>query len=220
MGPGDTVRLLGAATNGEASRPGATVVLIDGRSGSGKSTLADEVNQAWAGSTVVHLDDIYPGWDGLLWAAEHIRTDLLEPLAEGRPGRWQSWDWQHDRPAEWHTVPLGQRLIIEGVGALTPANRALASLGVWVEADDQTRKSRALARDGATYRPHWDRWAAHETHYLAQYNPRRRADLVATMGARGTAPDADAPDSHTPQHPEPRLQFFLSPSEGTPWPSN
>ena len=127
------------------SNSGATTVLIDGRSGSGKSTLAQQLCVAWPSSAVLELDDIYPGWDGLAWTVDHLRTALLEPRAVGRPGQWRSWDWTTGAAADWHDVEPAQRLIVEGVGALTAANRALADLGVWVDTPDVERKRRALA---------------------------------------------------------------------------
>ena len=164
----------------QLSGSGARTVLIDGRSGSGKSTLAQKLALAWVTSTVVRLDDIYPGWDGLAWTVEHIREALLEPRAAGRPGAWRCWDWTTGAPADWHHVEPEQRLIVEGVGALTAANRKLADLGIWVDTPDAERKRRALLRDGDTYRPHWDRWAAQEEAFLARYQPRAVADWIVT----------------------------------------
>ncbi|WP_066899516.1 aminobenzoate synthetase [Mycolicibacterium houstonense] len=172
----DVVGRLGAA---------ATTVLIDGRSGSGKSTLAVQLRDAWPGSIVVRLDDIYPGWDGLLWAAGHVQRSLLEPRARGLTGRWRQWDWATNAPSGWHPVEPQQRLVVEGIGALTPATRACADLGIWVDADDAQRKRRALERDGDTYRPHWDRWAAQEDVFIARFRPRECADLIATPTAAG-----------------------------------
>ncbi|WP_199255803.1 nucleoside/nucleotide kinase family protein [Mycolicibacterium mengxianglii] len=204
MGVDDIVRGL--------SETGARTVLIDGRSGSGKSTLAEQIHQAWKCSAVVRLDDIYPGWDGLAWTVEHIRTALLEPRFAGRAGRWRGWDWATGAPADWHTVEPGQRLIVEGVGALTAASRALADLGIWVDASEADRKRRALARDGDTYRPHWDRWAAQEDDFLARYDPRSVADWIVErnefapitsgeeFGYRRAAPEptASASDENPP----------------------
>ncbi len=172
--------------------PTATTVLIDGRSGSGKSTLAVQLHDKWTDSAIVRLDDIYPGWDGLSWAAEHVRRSLLEPRAAGHTGRWRQWDWDTAAPSAWHTVAPGQRLIVEGIGALTPATRALADLGIWVDADGTERKRRALERDGETNRPHWDRWAAQEDAFIARFQPSACADLIAVLTAGGfefTAPD-------------------------------
>jgi uridine kinase len=164
---------------------GALTVLIDGRSGSGKSTLAEQLRRGWEGSVVVALDDIYAGWDGLAWTVEHLRVELLEPRAAGRTGRWRRWDWAAGTPAEWRTVEADRRVIVEGVGALTAANRALADLGIWVEAAEADRKRRALLRDSDIYRPHWDRWAAQEEAFIARYDPRSVADRIATHSADG-----------------------------------
>jgi uridine kinase len=172
LGVDDVVRHLSAS--------GATTVLIDGRSGSGKSTLAEQLRLAWDSSAVIRLDDIYPGWDGLAWTVDHIRVALLEPRAACRPGRWRSWDWTSGAPANWNDVEPRQRVIVEGVGALTAANRALADLGVWVDTPDFERKRRALLRDGDTYQPHWDRWAAQEEDFIARYDPRSVADWIMT----------------------------------------
>lgn len=163
----------------------ATTVLIDGRSGSGKSMLAQQLQLAWDSSVVIRLDDIYPGWDGLAWTVDHIRTALLEPRAAGRTGRRRSWDWTTGAPADWRDVEPRQRLIVEGVGALTAANRALADVGIWVDTPDVERKRRALLRDGDTYRPHWDRWAAQERVFIARYDPRSVADWIVTETRSG-----------------------------------
>ncbi|BBY18696.1 adenylate kinase [Mycolicibacterium litorale] len=163
----------------------ATTVLIDGRSGSGKSTLADRFATRWESSVVVRLDDIYPGWDGLAWAIDHVLHELLRPRADGRPGRWRRWDWATNTAAGWHTVEPAQRLILEGVGALSPASRATAGLGIWVDTPDDIRKQRALARDGELYRPHWERWAAQEDDHIARHTPHSVADIVVTETTDG-----------------------------------
>lgn len=170
---------------GALTDDGALTILIDGRSGSGKSTLAQRLQPLWDGSSIVRLDNVYPGWDGLAWAVEHLHTELLQPRADGRVGRWRSWNWMTDAPGRWHDVDPARRLIVEGVGALTAGNRALADLGIWVETPDDERKRRALLRDGDTYRPHWDRWAAQEEVYLARHEPQSVADWVVTESSDG-----------------------------------
>jgi hypothetical protein len=164
---------------------GCTTVLVDGRSGSGKSTLAERIQQCWPSSEVVRLDDIYPGWDGLSWASAHVGSALMRPRAAGNPGRWRRWNWTTGTPDGWHVVGADRRLIVEGVGALSPSNRAVADLGVWVETPDDVRKRRALERDGELYRPHWDRWAAQELDHLARCDPRAVADYFVTETVDG-----------------------------------
>ena len=148
------------------------VLLIDGRSGSGKSTLAESVAPT-LGAQLVRLDDIYPGWGGLAAASEHVHEFVLAP----RHPRWRRWDWAGNRPGEWNDLDPALPLVIEGVGALSRANRALATFGVWIERDAATRKRLALARDGALFAAHWDSWAAQEERYIAQEGPRGNADV-------------------------------------------
>ena len=157
-------------------RPRPPVTLIDGRSGSGKTDLARRMADSAPGTTLIRLDDIYPGWDGLHAGSQHIHDHVLQPLAAGRRARWRRWDWNADAPAEWHDVDATRPLIIEGCGALSRANRALADVGIWVELDDVTRKRRALARDGEAYAPYWDRWAAQEAAFIAREHPQTLAD--------------------------------------------
>ncbi len=186
FGVGDVVDLLCAAD-------GATVV-IDGRSGSGKTTLAAQIRQLWSGSTVVALDHVYPGWDGLAWATAHIESALLEPRSRGLEGRWRSWSWPRGAPGVWHDIPAGGRLIVEGVGVLTASSRLLVDLAIWVDADDAQRKRRALSRHADDYELHWDQWAAHERQFIRTHQPRHNADLIAVGDAGEFTLVAAAPD--------------------------
>jgi len=147
------------------------VVLIDGRSGSGKTELATALAER-IDAQLVRLDDVYQGWDGLEAASKLVRSDIL------LHHRWQRWDWASGRLAEWHELDPAKPLVVEGSGALSHANRELATLGVWVELDEPTRKARALARDGAMYEPHWDAWAAQEQLFYDRERPDLLADLV------------------------------------------
>lgn len=148
-----------------------TVILIDGRSGSGKTELARALVEAHPEFQLVQLDDLYPGWDGLEAASVQVPRILAE-------GRWQSWDWSLDQPGAIRQIAPDGDIVVEGSGALTRASRSLADHTVWVELGDEGRKLRALARDGDTYRPHWDRWARQEEAHLAREHPRDLADLV------------------------------------------
>lgn len=151
--------------------------LIDGRSGAGKTRLAGILG-AELGAHVVHLDDCYPGWDGLAAGADYALHRILEPLAAGRAARWQRWDWAANRRAEWHTLDAGTSLVVEGCGSVTPATRALADHAIWIECDEATRRARALARDGED--SWWDGWRRQEDRHIAAHDPARLADEVRT----------------------------------------
>ncbi len=160
----------------------APIVLIDGQSGSGKTTLAGRLRERWPGTVqVVALDDIYPGWDGLSAGAEQARALILEPISRGQIARWHRWDWTRSAPGDAATTAPDAAVIIEGSGVLTAASAALAPVRVWLESPADTRRERALARDGDTYRPHWERWAIQEEHHLDVDHPRDLATIIANV---------------------------------------
>lgn len=159
------------------ARAGDTVVVaIDGPAGSGKTSLAS-VLAAELNCPVVHMDDIYPGWDGLAVAVETLALDILKPLARGAPAGYRRWDWNHDRPADWASVDPAPLLIIEGCGSgSTPGARWL-SLVIWMDAPLDVRKARGIARDGEAFRREWDRWARQEETLFAAERTEERADV-------------------------------------------
>ena len=159
-------------------RCGTTVVIaVDGRSGTGKTTYAGQLAAA-LDAPVLHLDDVYPGWDGLAAAVRTVAHDVLEPLAAGEHAAYRRWDWVRDRPADQVTVPATDLLVVEGVGAAAHPAGDRAAVVVWLEADDDVRKDRALTRDGEVFAREWDRWAAEEESLFAGDRVRDRADLV------------------------------------------
>lgn len=143
------------ASSGEVgTRPGVPVVTIDGYSGSGKSTLAAAIARLVSDWQVLHLDDWYPGWDGLAAGADIARR-IAADLRAGRASSYEAWDWENGTTGATIRVPLSPT-IIEGCGAI----EAEADLTIWIaDPGEDERRSRALARDGQTYAPHWRRWA-------------------------------------------------------------
>jgi len=160
------------------------VVLIDGGSGAGKSSLAARLVRRWPVSghvQLIALDSIYPGWDGLDEGAERALEWILRPHGRGYLGTWRRWDWEAQAEAESHAVDPALGVIIEGSGILRPATARLADVRVWVESAEPVRKARALARDGDTYRPHWDRWAAQERRHIERHDPRALATRIVPV---------------------------------------
>ena len=150
MGPDEAARELAP----RRAKRAVPVVTIDGYSGSGKSTLAAAIARLVSDWQVLHLDDWYPGWDGLE-AGAHIARRIAADLRGGRASSYEAWDWENSTTGARISVPLAPT-IIEGCGAID----AEADLSVWIaDPGEDERRSRALARDGQTYAPQWQRWA-------------------------------------------------------------
>jgi len=165
--------------------PRPALVLVDGPSGSGKSTLADALVRDGdpaarlpPGAQLLRLDDVYPGWDGLERASRHLERHVLPEMRPGGHPRWRRWDWEADAPAEWHELDPDRPLVVEGCGALTRVTAALATHRIWVEAEDDVRRARAIARDGEPFAVEWERWDAQWRAHLAREDPRALADVV------------------------------------------
>lgn len=168
--------------DGRAPACGATkVIAVDGPSGAGKTDFANGLGTALK-APVLHFDDVYPGWSGLAATPGLVAHGVLAPLAIGEVGSVARWDWVANRPSElirFSTTPL---LILDGVGSGAQVCRPFLSLLIWLDAPAATRKARALSRDGDTYAPFWDMWAAQERQLFVADDIRGRADVVVDTG--------------------------------------
>ena len=175
--PRHVEEVLAAVGRAEPRCGDVRVVAVDGPSGSGKTTLAKGVVDA-LGCPCVHMDELYPGWDGLAQAASLLTAQVLEPLARGEHAAYRVWDWDAQAWGATRAVPDTTLLVVEGcASSVGPAGRH-AAVRVWVEAPEALRMERGIARDGEAYRPHWERWAAQERALFAADGTRARADLV------------------------------------------
>jgi len=153
------------------------VVAIDGRSGAGKTLLAGRL-RTQLGAPVVSLEDLYGGWDGLEHGIDLLVSEVLVPLADERAARVPRYDWLTREWAEPVLLEPPDLLIVEGAGAGARRAAAFESLLVWLEVAPSVRKKRALDRDGETFAPYWDVWAAQEDAMLARERTPERADVV------------------------------------------
>lgn len=165
----------------ERSGPRPVLIAVDGRSGAGKTSLALELASLLRQHREVslfHLEDVYPGWNGLAAGVDRYLQTVLTPLDQGLDAQWVSWDWAAHFDGETRRTAAAPIVIIEGVGAAHAWARDKLDVVIWVEAPEELRKGRALSRDGETYAPFWDLWAAQEAELLAQHQPAESADIL------------------------------------------
>jgi len=162
------------------------LVCVDGPAGSGKTSLAARLRTHLDDAGVLHMDDVYAGWDTDFDEVHaRLRAQVAEPLGRGAVGCYQRYDWYAGRFDAWVEVPPPAVLLLEGVGSGAAALDPVRSLLVWVEAERGERLRRGLERDGAGMLHRWLAWMEHEQAEFARQRTRERADLRL----RGDGPD-------------------------------
>jgi uridine kinase len=167
------------------------LVGIDGCGGSGKSTLASALASAATRKNVavVAMDDFYRPSDERRESPRHalgdnfdwrrLREQVLVPVARNESAQYQRYDWDSDRLAEWHLIPTGGAVIVEGLYSTRTELRDFYDLTIWVEAAPEVRLARGIARDGKGSQDRWLReWMVEETRYIDAENPAKSADLI------------------------------------------
>jgi uridine kinase len=157
------------------------IVLIDGRAGSGKSTFAEKLQQQLfrdgeSAPRVIHMDNIFEGWEGLSLGSDYMVRFILNPLARKETASWQDWSWVKNERSSWREFSGGTPLIVEGCGALTERSKEHAFLSLWLEASEETRRARWIERE--RHLDKFDFWAAQELDFYAREKSKSLANLV------------------------------------------
>jgi uridine kinase len=157
------------------------IILIDGRAGSGKSTLAALLqNQLFRDGEslprLIHMDDLYDGWDGLQHGVDYLQRLILNPVASRKKASWQEFDWSAGERVRWREFEGQTPLIVEGCGSISRLAAEAAQIKIWVEADDQVRYQRWLEREGSE--ENFGRWAAQEVEFYARERSTELANVT------------------------------------------
>jgi uridine kinase len=170
--------LVAAAVAALCGRQGTRWIGVDGKGASGKTALAARIAAALPGSVVVHIDD-FARPDVRGWERDRFAHQVLQPLLAGRPGRYQRWDFNRNVGAEWHTVPTGVPVIVEGVSSTDVRLGVPWDFTIWVEVPYEIRLAGALERDGPHMMERWlTDWMPSEEAYEQEQRPQERVDLV------------------------------------------
>jgi uridine kinase len=157
------------------------IILIDGRAGSGKSTFAESLQQQLfrdgeSAPRVIHMDNIFEGWDGLALGSDYMVRFILQPLARQETASWQDWSWVKNQRSSWREFSGGTPLIVEGCGSLTERSKEHADISIWLEASEEVRRERWIQRE--RHLEKFDFWAAQELDFYAREKSQSLADLV------------------------------------------
>lgn len=172
---------------------------IDGPGGAGKSMFAKTLASFIKNVTVVAMDDFFlpstaripgnprskPIGADFDWQRTYIQ--VLSPLNEERVGIYQRYDWETDQLAEWHLVPLGGCVIIEGIYSTRKEIAHLYDFKIWLECPHDIRLARGIIRSGEQIREIWENdWMIAEDLYIETDSPAKRANLIVDSSGKSS----------------------------------
>jgi uridine kinase len=182
-----------------AARQSPVLVAIDGGSGAGKSQIASMVAGVFS-VVLIPSDDFYASnisdaeWDRRTVSARvsdaidwrRLRSQVLEPLLQGRYAEWHAFDFARGRPDG--TYPLKTEasrrepapvIVVEGAYSSRPELADIIHLSVLVDSPVDVRHRRLALREDAGFLRSWHaRWDAAEEYYFSEVRPRMSFNLV------------------------------------------
>jgi uridine kinase len=155
------------------------IIVIDGPAGSGKTTLAKSLSGLLENCPIIHMDEIYDGWENAL--SPKTSQDLVEwiinPLLESRSIEFVKYDWYLEKRIEKVVINLPKVLIIEGVGSSSFEISKHASLKLWIEVNKETGINRVLTRDGQQIQEQMKKWQTRESKFFIENNSKENSDV-------------------------------------------
>ena len=155
------------------------IIVIDGPAGSGKTTLAKSLSGLLENCPIIHMDEIYDGWENAL--SPKTSQDLVEwiinPLLESSSIEFVKYDWYLEKRIEKVVINLPKVLIIEGVGSSSFEISKHASLKLWIEVNKETGINRVLTRDGQQIQEQMKKWQSQESKFFIENNSKENSDI-------------------------------------------
>jgi uridine kinase len=155
------------------------IIVIDGPAGSGKTTLAKSLSGLLENCPIIHMDEIYDGWENAL--SPKTSQDLVEwiinPLLESRSIEFVKYDWYLEKRIEKVVINLPKVLIIEGVGSSSFEISKHSSLKLWIEVNKETGINRVLTRDGQQIQEQMKKWQSQESKFFIENNSKENSDI-------------------------------------------
>jgi uridine kinase len=155
------------------------IIVIDGPAGSGKTTLAKSLSGLLENCPIIHMDEIYEGWENAL--SPKTSQDLVEwiinPLLENNSIEYIKYDWNLGQRIEKVVINNSKIIIIEGVGSSSFEISKYASLKLWIEVNKETGINRVLTRDGLQIQEQMKTWQSQESKFFIENNSKENSDI-------------------------------------------
>jgi uridine kinase len=155
------------------------IIFIDGPAGSGKTTLAKSLSGLLENCPIIHMDEIYEGWENAL--SPKTSQDLVEwiinPLLKNNSIEYIKYDWNIGQRIEKVVINNSKIIIIEGVGSSIFEISKYASLKLWIEVNKETGINRVLTRDGLQIQEQMKTWQSQESKFFIENNSKENSDI-------------------------------------------
>lgn len=155
------------------------IICIDGPAGSGKTTLAKSLSLYLNSCPIIHMDEIYEGWEDALGeqTTKNLMQWIVEPLNSSNKIVFYKYDWNKESRSEKIEIKAPEFLIIEGVGSAVPSVSIKACLKIWIEVAQSTGLNRVLKRDGVQIQTQMNQWQKIEKTFFLQNLTKENSDI-------------------------------------------
>lgn len=155
------------------------LICIDGPAGSGKTTLANSLSRYLDNCPIVHMDEIYEGWEDAL--SKKTSNDLykwvVQPLLDKQVIEFFKFDWALNKRNEKVVIENHPYLIIEGVGSSVKKVSEHACLKIWIEVEQNIGIQRVLNRDGQQIKAQMLNWQIQEMKYFKENKTKENSNI-------------------------------------------
>ncbi len=155
------------------------LICIDGPAGSGKTTLATSLSKLLDKAHLIHMDEIYDGWEQALTekTTNNLIKWIISPLISKQPIEFLKFDWNLMKRNQKVRIENPKYLIIEGVGSVIDPVIQYCALKIWVQTKPEVGLLRVLNRDGNQIEAEMRKWQILETKHFLKYQTKEICDV-------------------------------------------
>ena len=161
-----------------------SLVAIDGPAGAGKTTLAAQFYEEFCADntvSVIHLDDLYNGWDNALSEELTQKLKVITKAHLAHEGFYvEIYNWVTMKFDELRRYEAADILILEGVGAAQKIVRDAGAITYWLDVEPSIGLERVLLRDGFDIRARMQQWQVDQERHFASDLTRKEAHHIVT----------------------------------------